>query len=74
MAEAVEIMTAYEVAALLRLHLRTVYKLAEKGVIPGNKVGRGWRFDRRDILGLIADRKRLRLEPEKQIPRKRSRN
>lgn len=43
MAEAVEIMTAPEVAALLRVHIRTVYKLAEQGKILGSKIGRSWR-------------------------------
>jgi excisionase family DNA binding protein len=37
-----EIMTPSEVAALLKIHLKTVYKLAERGVIPA--IGRGWRF------------------------------
>ena len=39
-----EIMTPSEVAALLKIHLKTVYKLAEKGVIPGNRIGRSWRL------------------------------
>lgn len=56
-----EIMTADEVAALLRVHVRTIYKLAEQGVIPGNKIGRSWRFNRRDILELVSDKKRLKL-------------
>ena len=41
-----EIMTPSEVANLLKIHLKTVYKLAEKGVIPGNRIGRSWRFRR----------------------------
>lgn len=61
MAEPVEVMTAQEVAGLLRVHIRTIYKLAEKGVIPGNKIGRSWRFSKNDILGLISDKKRLKL-------------
>ena len=39
-----EIMTPSEVAALLKIHLKTVYKLAERGVIPGNRIGRSWRL------------------------------
>jgi excisionase family DNA binding protein len=49
-----EIMTPSEVAALLKIHLKTVYKLAEKGVIPGNRIGRSWRFSRGDVLELVS--------------------
>jgi excisionase family DNA binding protein len=43
------------VAALLQVHVKTVYRLAEQGVIPGHKIGRRWRFSRRRILDLVAD-------------------
>ena len=49
-----EIMTPSEVAALPKIHLKTVYKLAEKGVIPGNRIGRSWRFSRGDVLELVS--------------------
>ena len=45
-----EILTPVQVAQLLKLHLKTVYKLAESGTIPGNRVGRNWRFQRSRIL------------------------
>ena len=51
-----EIMTPSEVAALLKIHLKTVYKLAEKGVIPGNRIGRSWRFSRDDVLELVSSK------------------
>jgi len=51
-----EIMTPSEVAALLKIHLKTVYKLAEKGVIPGSRIGRSWRFSRNDVLELVSSR------------------
>ena len=51
-----EIMTLSEVAALLKIHLKTVYKLAEKGVIPGNRIGRSWRFSRTDVLELVSSK------------------
>ncbi len=53
-----EIMTPSEVAALLKIHLKTVYKLAEKGVIPGNRIGRSWRFSRSDVLELVSTQSR----------------
>ena len=54
-----EIMTPSEVAALLKIHLKTVYKLAEKGVIPGNRIGRSWRFSRSDVLELVSSKSGL---------------
>ncbi len=51
-----EIMTPSEVADLLKIHLKTVYKLAEKGVIPGNRIGRSWRFSRNDVMELVSSR------------------
>ena len=49
-----EIMTPSEVASLLKIHIKTVYKLAEKGIIPGNRIGRSWRFSRSDVLELVS--------------------
>jgi len=56
-----EIMTPSEVAALLKIHLKTVYKLAERGVIPGNRIGRSWRFSRNDVLELVTSNKPMTL-------------
>jgi len=50
-----EIITPSQVADLLQVHVKTVYRLAEQGVIPGNKIGRRWRFSRQRILDLVAD-------------------
>src|SRR5437016_12770298 len=41
-----EILTAGEVAELLQIHPRTVYKLVKEGSIPGRKFGGGWRFSK----------------------------
>jgi len=50
-----EIMTPCEVAALLKIHLRTVYKLAERGVIPRSRIGRSWRFSGNNVLQLVPN-------------------
>ena len=50
-----EIMTPCEVPALLKIHLRTVYKLAERGVIPRSRIGRSWRFSGNNILELVPN-------------------
>ena len=44
-----EILTIEEVAKLLRVSERTVYEWAQKGTIPGGKIGTSWRFKRSDI-------------------------
>ncbi len=49
-----DIITAEQVASMLQVHVRTVYRLARRGVIPGKKLGGGWRFSRRQILQLLA--------------------
>jgi excisionase family DNA binding protein len=53
-----EIITASKVAALLKIHVQTVYRLSKIGLIPGNRVGRSWRFNKRDILDLISNKQR----------------
>jgi excisionase family DNA binding protein len=45
-----EILTVSQVSKLLKLHRRTIYKLARKGVIPGWKVGKSWRFLKFEIM------------------------
>jgi excisionase family DNA binding protein len=44
-----EIMTPREAAEYLSIHVRTIYRLAKLGEIPGRKVGGSWRF-RKDTL------------------------
>jgi excisionase family DNA binding protein len=63
-----EIMTPSEVAALLKIHLKTVYKLAEKGVIPGNRIGRSWRFSRSDVLELVSSKSGLSDNGDEESP------
>jgi excisionase family DNA binding protein len=52
--EVEDILTASQVAVLLKVHLRTVYKLVRKGTIPGRKFGGGWRFSKNEILKTIS--------------------
>jgi len=54
-----EIITPIEVASLLRIHVKTVYRLAEEGLIPGKRIGRSWRFRRSSVLELISDEKKI---------------
>lgn len=44
-----DVLTIVEVAEYLKLPRSTTYKLAQEGKIPGQKVGRHWRFNRAAI-------------------------
>jgi len=48
-----EILTANQVADLLQIHPRTVYKLVKQGLLPGRKFGGGWRFSKSEILAMV---------------------
>jgi excisionase family DNA binding protein len=50
-----EVMTAGEVAELLRMPASTVYELARKGVLPASRLGRTWRFLRPRLEELVAN-------------------
>lgn len=49
-----DILTVDEAAELLKIPRSSVYKLAQQGKIPGQKVGRHWRFHRITLLKWIA--------------------
>lgn len=44
-----EILTPREAAEYLNVHVRTIYRLAKTGGIPGRKVGGSWRFMRQAL-------------------------
>ena len=44
-----DFLTLKEVAELLKLSEKTIYRLAQRGEFPGFKVGGSWRFRRKDI-------------------------
>jgi excisionase family DNA binding protein len=53
-----EILTVMEVARFLRVPKSTVYKLARIGELPASKIGKHWRFLRRDIHEWMHGRSR----------------
>ncbi len=44
-----DFLTLKEVAELLKLSEKTIYRLAQRADLPGFKVGGSWRFRREDI-------------------------
>ncbi len=61
-----EIMTIEEVAAYIRVSERTVYDWAQKGELPGGKLGTTWRFKRADIEKWVNDRLSQETKPIKK--------
>jgi excisionase family DNA binding protein len=55
-AEQPEVLTLSEVAELLRVEPETAHALAERGELPGRRVGDEWRFARRAVLEWLARR------------------
>ena len=53
MPEEPEVLTAEEAADLLRVSVKTVLALARAGTLPGEKVGRAWRFVKADVLNYV---------------------
>ena len=49
-----EVMTIEDVAEYLRIPISSAYKLAQDGKIPGQKVGRHWRFHRNTLVDWIS--------------------
>jgi excisionase family DNA binding protein len=52
-----------DVAAYLNVTEKTVYRLAQRGELPGFKVAGAWRFRRRDIDTWIDEQKRAAHSP-----------
>lgn len=52
-----DVMTIEELAAYLKLSKSTLYKLAQEGKVPGQKVGRHWRFHKVVIDRWLGDKK-----------------
>ena len=54
--ESDEILTVEEVAALLKIHPKTVYKFLKANVLQGHRFGRLWRFKKAEIMKLLETR------------------
>jgi len=51
-------MTVHDVATNLNVDEKTIYRLAQRGDLPGFKVAGAWRFQRKDLQRWIDQRKR----------------
>lgn len=55
-----EVLTADEAAELVRVSTKAILALARNGSLPGEKVGRAWRFLRADLLDYVRGQKSRR--------------
>lgn len=63
-----EIMTIGETAEYLRISMSSLYKLAQDGRIPCQKVGRHWRFRRQTIDRWLDERKSSHEQAQTAFP------
>jgi len=59
-AEANEILTPVEVAAMLKVNKATIYAMSRESKIPAYRIGRLWRYNKREILKLVQHGRELR--------------
>ena len=57
--ESDKILTVEEVAALLKIHPKTVYKFLKANELQGHRFGRLWRFKKSEIMKLLETRDAL---------------
>lgn len=57
-------LTVRDVAAYLNVDEKTIYRLAQRGELPGFKVAGAWRFQSADLQRWIEGRKRLSARPK----------
>ena len=50
-------MTVRDIATVLNVDEKTIYRLAQKGDLPGFKVSGSWRFQRLDLIAWIQEQK-----------------
>lgn len=59
-------MTVRDVAAFLNVDEKTIYRLAQKGDLPGFKVLGSWRFQKEDVGQWIQERKLIAQSADKK--------
>ncbi|MGH8674644.1 MAG: helix-turn-helix domain-containing protein [Burkholderiales bacterium] len=54
-----EIFTLQDLSAYLKIAEKTLYGYAQKGILPGIKIGSAWRFRRKDIDAWLEQQRKL---------------
>jgi excisionase family DNA binding protein len=58
------LLTVEEIAQLLRVSTKTVYRLLRRGEIPAHRIGHHWRFDRSEVTRWIFNQRVERVREE----------
>ena len=61
-----EVMTIHEVSEYLRIPISSLYRLAQSGKIPCQKVGRHWRFHRESLDRWLQENPNKELSPAEE--------
>ncbi|MAT45418.1 MAG: hypothetical protein CL609_24080 [Anaerolineaceae bacterium] len=61
-----DILTVEEAAMYLKIPISSIYKLAQEGKIPAQKVGRHWRFHRNTLDHWIAGGSQFDFKPDEK--------
>ena len=56
-----DVMTVNEVAEFLRIHRITIYRMIENGQLHPFRIGRVWRFSRKQLIAQFADARKAPL-------------
>ena len=59
MADPEEILTLQDLSAYLKIAEKTLYGYAQKGILPGIKIGSAWRFRKVDIDAWLEVQRKL---------------
>lgn len=59
MADDEQILTLQDLAAYLKIAEKTLYGYAQKGIVPGIKIGSAWRFRKSDIDAWLEEQRQL---------------
>ncbi len=51
------LLTAQEIADLLRLNVDTIYRLVQREGLPAAKIGGQWRFEAVEVLGWVQGKR-----------------
>jgi len=54
-----EILTLQELSAYLKIAEKTLYGFAQRGILPGIKIGSAWRFRRADVDAWLENQRKL---------------
>ena len=64
------VLTIEDLAQYLKISKSTLYKLAQEGALPGQKVGRHWRFHRDAVDQWLRNERQTSASHTTKLPRK----